>query len=158
MIPALIIATALAGPLADGYRGVTWGEYETFPAPTENCRKGNEPAIAWICNQTIGDIPVEVAYAYNHNIFYALVITGKNYLDCATLSDTLDAGWGPSTLDNEFVTGKMAKKTWRDRSVFAAWKYNEFSKVCDVYAIHNEWMQKMEKLEKAKAVKGVKDL
>lgn len=158
MIPAIIVATALAGPLADGYKGVAWGEYKTFPAPTENCQRGREKAIAWVCKQTIGDIPVEVAYAYDHNLFYAFIITGKNYLDCVALSDTLDAGWGQSVPDNQYVTDRMAKKTWRDKDVFAAWKYNEFTKVCDVYAINNVLMSKMESIEKAKVADGVKDL
>lgn len=153
-----IISSAIAGPLAEGYRGVKWGKYETFPAPTENCRKGNEPGIAWVCNQTIGGVPLEAAYAYNHNIFYAMVLVSSTYSNCSALMDTFEAGWGRSVPTNEYLTGKLDKRTWRDKEVFATWNYNDYSKECTVYMIHNTLMGETEKVDKARAADGVKDL
>lgn len=158
MIFSLLFTTAMAGPLAEGYKGLKWGEYETFPAPTEDCRKGAESGIEWICVQSIGDVSVEAAYAYKHGIFYAVVITGKDFLTCSTLVDTFDVGWGSSVPQNQYATGKMDKRAWRDKNVFASWNYNEYDTKCDTYLINNSLMAKMEKLEKAKAAKGVGDL
>jgi hypothetical protein len=158
LIIAAIMSAALAGPLADGYKGLKWGEYESFPAPTENCRRGNEPGIGWICSQSIGETAVETAYAYNHNIFYAVVLAAKSYSTCNALMDTLEAGWGPSKPFNKYATGKMDKRAWRDKDVFASWQYDKYHKECNVYMIHNSLMGKMENIEKAAAAKGVQDL
>ena len=158
LVIAAIMSAALAGPLADGYKGVKWGEYKAFPAPTENCRKAAEPGIAWICSQSIGGATVEAAYAYNHNIFYAVVLTGTTYSDCNALMDTLEVGWGASLAVNKYATSKMDKRTWRDREVFASWDYNKYNTECNVYMIHNALMGKMESIEKAAAAKGVQDL
>jgi len=158
LIFSLLLTTAMAGPLAEGYKGLKWGEYKTFPAPTEDCLKGAESGIEWICAQSIGDVPVEAAYAYKHGIFYAVVITGKDFLTCSTLMDTFDVGWGKSLPQSKYATGKMDKRAWRDRNVFASWVYNEYDKRCDIYLINNSLMAKVENIEKAKAAKGAKDL
>ena len=152
------MSAAFAGPLAEGYKGLTWGTYETFPAPAEDCREGTEPGIGWICSQSIGDITVEAAYAYKHNIFYAVVLAAKSYSDCNTLMDTLETGWGSSTPFSKYAADKLDKRAWREKNVFASWQYDSYNKECNVYMIHNVLMGKMESIEKAAAAKGAQDL
>jgi len=155
---SLIISTAIAGPLADGYKGVKWGAYKTFPAPTTNCGEGNEEGIAWVCEQNIGEVTVDVAYAYYHEIFYAVVVVGGSYSDCSYLMSTFESGWGESAPQSEFLTGRMDKRIWRDEEVFAAFDYTQYTTNCEIYMINSALMTKMEAIEKAQAAKGAADL
>ena len=66
----LAFPTAQAGKLAEGFRGLPFGDPAPLAAaPLEGCQKAPEPTVAWSCPSTIGAVPVSIAYmavSYTH--------------------------------------------------------------------------------------------
>lgn len=65
MIPILLFlaASATAGPLADGFRGLAFGPASALAvAPLESCVADPRPGVRWACDAEINGAPVLVCY------------------------------------------------------------------------------------------------
>jgi len=163
--PCLLIAlltlplVASAGKLAEGYRGLSWGAHETLPAPEDSsCREDPEVGIEWICEQTIGEIPVTTAYAYQDGLFYGLFLQAETFTHCDALMDTLTVAWGTSTPQKSYAEGKLDDRSWSDKGVYAGWTWNKYSSKCEVVVLHQASYDTVQANKKAKAAQGVDDL
>jgi hypothetical protein len=142
---------AHAGKLDTGVFGVSWGVYETFPAPFSVCVRNPEPSVEWRCDHTVGDMRLMVSFAYKHKMFYGAAIMAEGYSTCSALMDTLTSAWGSSRPASTYATDKMDERIWVAESSFATWKYNEFSHVCYVMAVNSPLYERMKKIDTDKA-------
>ncbi len=149
---------AHAGKLNDGFRGIAWGAHETFPAPGDNCRANPEPAVAWVCDQTIGDIPVTISYLYQNKLFSSAFVRTKGFSACSGLMDVLSAAYGTSKPLKDFATAALDDRYWTDNEVWGSWDYNKFSGECTFAALHNPSIKSIEAEKKKNAAKAVSDL
>lgn len=158
MFLLLFVGIAQAGKMAEGFRGLPWGEQEPFAAPGDRCVSYPEEAVIWRCEQTIGDVPVEIAYVYEHKMLTGVLIYSDGFTNCTALIDVMTAAYGESTPTSKYATGRMDDRHWRDTGVFGSWEWNKYSGKCQAGIIHIESLTRVDEIKKKKAVKGVDDL
>jgi hypothetical protein len=158
MIVLMMMATAYGGKLAEGYRGLAWGAHETVEQPDGECMKEAQEGTAWICQQTIGDVPVTVGYGYEHKTLYSVLIMAEGYTACDTLMDTFTAAWGRSIPQKEYAKGKLDDRIWMDGRTSAVWSWNRYSEKCQVVALHLPSYDAVKAAQASKAASGVDDL
>lgn len=144
-------SNAHAGKLADGFRDKPFGPASVIAEqPLEDCQSRPEKGVRWLCNTTIADAPVSVAYMQEGDLFYGVMIKSQGYTSKTVLLDTLQAAWGSG-----FDTPKY-EGLWKDGDVIASMEYNQFSKEITVVWYDNALMQKMAAERKAKAAEAAK--
>ena len=137
---ALMLALTMsadAGKLAEGVKGIAYGPQ---PAPAQldgaTCAVQHVLGIPWVCQSTVGAVPVLVSPGYEHGRVYAVLVSATGDTECRTLMDTLTAAYGSSRPISEYADGPLDDRGWFDGDVIATWSYNRFSKRCDFVAIH----------------------
>jgi len=132
----ILSLTAHAGKLAEGVKGIVYGPQ---PAPAQlegaTCAVQHVPGIPWVCQSTVGAVPVLVSPGYEHGRVYAVLVSATGDTECRTLMDTLTAAYGSSRPISEYADGPLDDRGWFDGDVIATWSYNRFSKRCDFVAI-----------------------
>lgn len=162
MTPTIILAITLpahAGKLADGFRGIPYGE-QPAPAPLQDaaCVTDPEPGVPWLCSTTIGTVPVKVGPTYDAGRVYGFFLHAKGASNCDVLMDTLTAAYGPSTPARDFMRGKLDDRIWYDGNARAAWDYNQFSHVCTVAMFDATEFEAVKAAQAAKAATATGDL
>ena len=145
----LCVATsARAGKLSDGFRGRSWGQYESFDSPDpEHCVSSVVPKAAFLCEWSIDvgakPIPVTVSYFYEKNMFVAVKLTASNFEHCKLLADftLLQYGTPAESLKRH---PQINNSKWVDGDAIAFYSYEPQSFSCEVYAQDNAWRKKLE--------------
>lgn len=149
---------AHARKLTDGFRGLTWGLHETFPAPAKDCRERPEAGVAWSCEQTIGDVPVSISYVYDHHLLYGVNVHGKGYSACSYLIDVFEVAYGPGETSGHTGGSTLARHSWSAGPVRAGWDYDPTRDSCTLSIGHLPSARAVDQADKAKAAKAVSDL
>jgi hypothetical protein len=132
----LLLSTATAGKLSDGWHGLPYGPASVLEtAPTSVCTRTPEATVAWICDETIGGAPVKVHYMADEGWFTGVMIKAESYASCSVLFDVLTAAWKvPFTPKSEYDKGLLPDGFWNlmayKRETAAAWHYNTYSDTC----------------------------
>ena len=161
---ALLIAlagggAAHAGKLAEGFRGLPFGDQAALDEePMPGCTAYPETGFRWVCNTTIGEVPVVVSYAVLEGLFIGVTIRAEGYTHASTLLATLKQAYGPGSRRHDWDTDALADRNWQDGTVAATWEYNEFSKTATVSIFDLAAYAEAEKREKKRAADGVDDL
>lgn len=136
MFHLILITSALAGKLEDGWRGIPYGDASVLTtAPTASCRAAPEPGTLWVCDELVGGVPITVAYIGSDGLYVSVMIRAKGYPDCRVLFDTLTAAWSvPFSKRSDYDHGVLPDGFWNlhryTTATAAAWTYNQFSGEC----------------------------
>ena len=119
----LALPSAQAGKLSEGFRGHPFGDASWLAtAPGLNCASGAEVSVAWLCQDTIGKVPVSIAYMVDEGVYLGVYVQAKGFQAKQDLLATLKGAWGPG-MDG----GPGLEGLWKDGDVFASFKYNRYS-------------------------------
>lgn len=154
-----IAGTAHAGKLADGFRGIPYGDAAALEAPPmSTCGSSLDPAVKWVCTATIGEVPVTVSYAVMEGLYVGVMIKVSGYVHASELLATLQQAYGRGTKDHDWDSDAMADRKWLDGTVAAAWSWNQFSDEGEfiILDIEQHDLAELRKNERAKS--GVDDL
>lgn len=155
----LSLPFAHAGKLAEGFRGVPFGDASPLlTPPLPDCTKSPEDGVLWRCATKLGEFPVTVSYMVELNTFTGVFLLGSGYTNCAGLYDTLKAGWGTGTPQREYDTSALPDWKWRDGSAFGTFEYNRFSYTCTALAAHMGYYAEVKEKKEKEAAKGAGDL
>ena len=152
---------ALAGKLADGFRGVPFGPDSVIAAaPLPECHTSTEEGVKWACNTTIGDHSVQVAYMADEGLFYAVMLLGEGYAVAEGLMRIFRSAYGPGSLTKSYNTESepLADRIWRDGPVWASWEYNQFSDGSHLIIVHDKYHNQMKAAKVAKSKNAIGDL
>ena len=153
----LLVHSALAGKLEDGWRGRPFGPaQEPIAAPGDACVSSPEAGVRWRCSETIGTETVTVAYMVQEGIYSSVLIACNGYSSCSSVLDTLTAAWGKPFSVKEY--GTLPDRYWSDGLVVGAWSYNQFSDKGTALASHTEWFAAIKAKQAAKARTAADDL
>lgn len=136
MFHLILITSALAGKLEDGWRGIPYGDASVLTtAPTASCRAAPEPGTLWVCDELVGGAPVSVTYIGSDGLYVGVMIRAKGYTDCKVLFDTVTAAWSvPFTKQSEYDRSVLPDGFWNlsryRTTTAAAWEYNQFTGAC----------------------------
>lgn len=92
-----MVCTALAGKLADGFQGTGYGKTAILTkAPLPDCQEAPGPVGAgWLCNHTLGELPVTVAFLVDEGVHFGFAITVRGQPKCTRLLEILQQAYGP---------------------------------------------------------------
>lgn len=129
-----ILNPALAGKLAEGFRGLGYGPAEILkdPPSPQGCSPGDAPlegeGSRWDCRVEINGVVVLVSYMVDSGYFYGVHLTPPaNFSAAAAVYEALTAAYGTCTKKFEYDTEPLADCTWKDNAARAVWSYNQFS-------------------------------
>lgn len=157
MLFSLVLSTASAGKLAEGFRGVPYGPATALDvAPGDSCASSTEVGVRWLCQVHLGEAEVQVAYMVKEGLFYGLVMRANEYTNASAFFDVLVAGYGPGSPENTYDDSRLADRMWRDGSVIGSWGYNKFSDLGQFIVFDQTAMAKIKATEneRAKAAAG----
>ena len=137
----LLVTLALAGKLEDGWRGIPYGPAEVLAtAPTADCVKDAEPAVKWLCRETVADVTVFVSYMAEEGIYSGVVIKANGYTACQTLFTTLQAAWAVPFTSAKYASDILPNGFWnltRFRTTTSGtWDFNEYSSKCEAITVN----------------------
>lgn len=159
MILVSFLDMAHAGKLSDGFHGIPYGSASVLVAPPgESCALNPEPGVHWLCQDTIGEARVEVAYMEKEELFYGVVIVASGYESCSSLFSVLVAGYGAGTPVASYDKSLLADRRWRDGSVIGSWRYNKYSDRAEFVAFHDSLVSQIKEKEEEKARDAARDL
>ncbi len=150
--------TPPAARIEQGILGQPWGPRKSFPAPGTNCRANTEPGTPWGgCQSKLGDLPLRTSWAYQHGIFYGVVMLGETYATCSDLYATLQAAWGPGEPTAGLPRDALPARIWLlgTNSTISA----GFEQVivpgfeCRVVIVHLDWYNRIQAIEAERAEK-----
>lgn len=154
-----LLSPASAGKLAEGFRGVPFGDATPLAAPPlPGCVKNPEAGVLWRCASQLGEFPVTVYYMVGLNTFMGISIHGSGYSVCEGIRDTLKAGWGVGAPADKYDTGPLPEWRWHDDFVLGSFDYNRFSSTCTAMTMHMGYYREMKEKKEKEAVKGTGDL
>ena len=134
--------------VSEGFRGRPFGDAAWLTtAPGTNCSSG-EGGIAWLCQDTIGKVPVTIAYMVDEGVYQGVYVQAKGFQAKQDLLATLRAAWGEGLGESGGFEG-----LWMDGDVYASLKYNRFSDEVAI-AISAESIIQQVKARKAARVAG----
>jgi len=130
---AMFIATADAGKLSEGFRGLPFGPDSIISEPpltgcTKNVQSPDD--WSWICKSQINGVPVIVMYAASHGYFYAVTalasdMTGSGgLLNARRLREGAISAWGAGVQRHENDPKTFPDWFWLDGAVGALFMYN----------------------------------
>lgn len=152
LLSMLLLSTALAGKLAEGFRGLPYGPAAVLDvAPGESCAANTESGVRWNCQVRLGEANVEVAYMVQEGLFFGIVIHATGYVNAAAFFDVLVAGYGAGTPANTYDDTKLADRRWQDGSVIGSWSYNKYSDKAQFIAFEQTLMTTIKTAEKERA-------
>ncbi len=157
MTLVLLSSLAVAGTLADGWRGRSFGPAETISnPPAASCVTNPAAGVRWRCDERVGDAPVQVSYEADDGTFLAVQITCEGQTACATVVQTLSAAWGPphTTRENEVLSLRF----WSDGSSVGGWQYDYLSKSGVAVAHDREVTAKVEAAKAARVSTAAEEL
>ena len=162
MINILILTLAAhAGKLAEGFRGVPFGDEATIEtAPLGTCIAGDEAGVKWVCPTEVGGVAVLAAYMVGEELFYGVVLTPieQSFTAAAGLRDVCTAAYGAGRKKNEYDSSSLPDWRWVDGSVYAVFSYNQYSNVSSVLIFDTKVMGEKDKRTKTRALESVNDL
>jgi len=142
-----LILPAQAGKLADGFRGLPFGDASVVAdKPLDDCQPGGLDGLLWVCTSTIGSTPVSVSYMGSDGLFSGVYITAEGSQHRAPLLAVLQGAWGDG-LDG----GHRIDRLWRDGSVLATYKHNKYSGQTTVVLFDQKVSEKQKKMAAARA-------
>jgi len=118
MIPILLslAASATAGPLADGFRGLAFGSASALAvAPLERCVADPRPGVRWACDAEINGAPVLVCYHVDEGLFLAVSINADGYDRYQRLRGAMIGAYGQG-----YDAGPGRDLLWRDGTVYGS--------------------------------------
>jgi len=153
-------ATAVAGKLADGFRGIPYGSPAPLVIqPEPDCKLvPSDPIVIWQCKVEIGGVPTVTSYSVSEDLYYATSIKTQGYSDAAALFLVLQAAWGEGAKRNDWESGILPEWMWTDGLVYSSFKYNEYSDEALVMILHVEHYQAAQAKVKARAKRSAGDL
>jgi len=81
---------ALAGKLADGFRGIPYGPSSVIAeSPLPGCVSDAAVGVQWQCDTTIGDAQVKVRYMADEGLFYGIFVKAQGYVNSEALISVL---------------------------------------------------------------------
>jgi hypothetical protein len=129
----LLNVAAQGGELANGFRGIPFGDPAVLQRPPfESCKAYPYPDTRWVCTtQPVPGVTVDVAYILQQGRFVGVLIKGTmNALDAAIWRDTLNQHWGaPMNVGRE---GDFESASWLDGNVIGTYKRDVTSGVTTV--------------------------
>ena len=159
MVGGMASVPAHAGKLAEGFRGVPWGDAAPLvEPPAEGCARDPEPGIKWRCPITVGGVPVVAAWAVEHSLFNAVVVSVEGFNEADKLFNVLQAAYGKGRKENEYQSGSLPDWRWRDGVVTAGWSYNRFSEQGTLVLLHLDHVRDVRQRNKDKAAESAGDL
>jgi hypothetical protein len=160
LVSLVLPATADAGKLAEGFRGVPFGPADPVltAAPMEGCARDTEIGVRWDCPTTIGGVAVHVAYIAQEGLFPSLVVYGSGYTDAATLFPVLKASYGEGSKLHDWDDSLLADWHWRDGDVVGMWDYNQFSDRFRFTMFDTAVMERVKQIQAEKAKSSTGDL
>lgn len=151
--------TAHAGKLADGFRGIPYGDVAALSvAPSENCSHRPEPLVEWYCQDKIGQAEVQIAYVVDRGLFFGVHITAKGWRNADALLEVAKAAWGDGRPEHDWDDSWRADRLWSDGNVGAKFEYNQFSEASTMITVHMALKREIDGMAKAEAAKAVNDL
>ena len=153
----LLSALAVAGKLADGWRGRPFGPAETIADPPgASCVANPAAGVRWRCDERVGDAPVRVSYQVDEGTFLSVLITCEGYTACSTVLDTLSAAWGPPHTKHENEV--LSLRFWSDGASVGGWQYDQLSKSGVAVAHDTEVTAKVKAAKAARARAAAEEL
>lgn len=148
----ILLATASAGKLADGFRGVAYGPASALnTAPGESCATSLDSTVRWVCPTRLGEASVKVSYVVKEGLFFSVIIDADGYLNSAALLNVILAAYGPGTFAHSYDDSHMADRFWRDGNVVGGWKFNQYSDTAQFIAFEKTLLDKIQALENERA-------
>ena len=158
-IIALLAPLALAGKLAEGFRGIPFGDAAVISAaPIAGCTTTEDPTVPWVCETDIGSVRATVGFIAHGGTFYGYSIVVDGAEPGAEFLRVAAAAYGEGKPINSYDSGHMSDRTWMDGDVRAIWKYNQFSKKGTFSCYSVQYLAKAENEKKAAAETAVNDL
>lgn len=155
----LLPATAEAGKLADGFRGVAYGDASAIDTPPiEGCVTAQEAGARWMCQTTIGDASVTVMYMVDEGLFTGIFVRSSGYTNASALFDSLRAAYGGGRKKNAYDSSSLPDWTWSDGSVIGAFEFNRFSNEATFLTVHLPSYDAAKKAKEDRAKRAVDDL
>lgn len=156
---ALASSSATAGKLATGFRGQPWGEVDLDSlVTTGDCAPSSEAQVGRLCQQTFATASAEVAYMYDHGLFWGIYLSSSGYSNCSTIFEVLTAAYGRGRPKVASLDSWDDHRYWFDGSVGASWNYNEFSKRCTFVINHAELYDRVSAPSEAAAKSAAESL
>ena len=153
----LIASLALAGKLADGWRGHEFGDSKWMVnAPSEGCVQNPEAEVAWRCYEKAGEAEFTANYMVEGDTYTGVPLQCKEYTNCAALRSVLLAAWGRPFSVKDY--GTLPDTMWGDENVLAGWSYNQFLKAGTVTVFDKEIYDRLDRAKKAEAAKAAEAL
>lgn len=159
MLWPLVLNVALAGKLAEGYRGIPFGPQAVLDnPPSEACAYLPHPGVKWDCNQTIGGVNVTTSYSVEEGIFYGVGINVSTYSDSSTVMDVLKAAYGPGMKLKQYQTGVLPEWMWKDGDVIATFSYNQITSTALIVIFNRAKLAEVDEKKASKAASSAGDL
>ena len=155
----LATTTAHAGKLAEGFRGIPWGDpapLQTPPAP--DCRRPADPSGIWECDTEIGDADVQISYAVAEGLFIGVVIKTSGFANASLLHATLLQAYGDCRKNWQRDTSALADCIITDGNAVLGWEWNAYTKRGKAVLIDREVVDQSIEAEAKRAAAGVDDL
>lgn len=134
MILALFLATAEAGKLSEGFRGLPFGTDAILAKPPmAGCKKFVQSKYewSWMCETDLNGVPVVASYASSHGYFYAVTALASESVTHAggmafarQLREGAIGAWGPGIQMDPNDFKLFPDWWWSDGDVGALLKYD----------------------------------
>ena len=124
--------SAVAGPLADGFLGIPYGDATKLAdKPIPSCVDPGSDGAFWVCEHKIGTAPVKVHFQKVEGLYVGVSITAESFRACTELIATLQAAYGPGRVKHDFEAGEtLADRSWSDGDVLAGFENNDYTDKC----------------------------
>ena len=156
---AAIVTEAQAGKLADGFRGLPFGDAAFLDQPPhDGCATSPDESSKWTCSTTIGKVPVVVNYVVMEGLYVGVQITTEGHTNASELLSTLTQAYGRARRTHDWDDSSMGDRMWFDGVVVCSWNWNQYSDLAEVYIIDRDVYAEAEKRQSDRAAQGVGDL
>lgn len=138
----LAATTAHAGALADGFRGIPYGDIAVLnKPPMPDCiHPEARTGVRWACPTSIGDVPVGVHYMGGHGIYYGVLVKAQGYTAHLGLRAALRGAWG------EPIDGPPGVLIWMDGPVMGSLQYTRAGQVVTLVMVHQPLQEQYKQL------------
>lgn len=135
LLLALFMATAEAGKLSTGFRGLPFGSDSVLARPPiedGGCQRAVQSPSdwSWLCRTELNGVPVYAFYASSHGYFYAVTLMGTGVIGSGGLlsgtrmREGAISAWGPGGQRDPADPKNFPDWIWMDGSVGAVWVYD----------------------------------
>jgi len=154
LLALLASDTAQAGKLAEGFRGLQFGDVAVLDQqPLPDCAANPEPGVRWSCNTTVASVPVRAHYMADEGLFHGVMLQAKGSQQLAQLQAALTAAWGAGR-----DGGYRLDRLWQDGDTVASLSHNRYSYAITVMMQDRAVAAQIEQAKAKRAQQAVDDL